>query len=624
MNKFKRVIVLLVCFVLLSNSLCITSFATEVSQSTNALGNTEVSEDGVLYEYDNEGNLLSEGYNFNNDYAVSTMSLKSKNYDWSPDNIDWGSFPSYIKACVYMPFNNINIPDDEYENYRNYDYYCAPLVVITTNGSTYTIRVGINTSLMYRESTGSCTFGFTAHMTLTDISPELYMATFKCSDNSVVSDWTYKDFSLWTDNGADLYYFPGSGFNHADKIDIYTYGVSGGTTQAVTAQRFYYGKDTSDYIYAVYKQSGRGILDMSNCGISPQFSSNADNAYISTFEPAAPTDYTVSGSTTFGMNSTILTGSSFIFHENLPYGLNSSVLSFTSHETNNTYHLVTDANADTHYFRNWTYSSNGKFTVTLVSSCPIYRIGYVANTGGLAGFGGVYGLTKCSSNFDASNLVHYNAKYYVDKGYYFYSYDVRVGGCSISISNNSTYLNIDDSLSFPHSYGTYPTADTLSQILQNEQNDLLQEGNETSKSIFDTLKSVLEYIKDLPSNIANSIKKFFTDLGDRISGFFENLSENISGYFDTLKNYLLYFQATKPEHNNPFAGILSGIKSFFDEQIADTDDFKDSLNDTFDNVSGYIETGSNVINKLLSGVPILNTVLIFFLVFAVVRKVVGR
>lgn len=623
MNKFKRLIVLLVCFVLLSNSLCITSFATEVTQSTNALGNTEVSEDGVQYEYDNEGNLLSEGYNFNNDYAVSTMSLKSKNYNWSPDSIDWGSFPSYIKACVYMPFNNINIPDDEYENYRNYDYYCAPLVVITTNGSTYTIRVGINTSLMYRPSTGSCTFAFTEHMTLTDISPELYMATFKCSDNSVVSDWTFKDSSQWGGSTSQLYNFPGSGFNHDDKIDIYTYGVNGGTTKVITSQTVYYNKDTSDPIYAVYKQSGRGILDMSNCGISPQFSSNADNAYISTFEPAAPTDYTVSGSTTFGMNSTILTGSSFILHENLPYGLNSSVISACINNKHS-YSFVVDANSDTHYFRNWDYSTNGKFMITVVSSSPIYRVGYNADNGAYASINGAFGLTKCESNFSSSNYVHFNAKYYVDKGYYFYSYKLPAGSCAISISNNSAYLNIDDSLSFPHSYGTYPTADTLSQLLQNEQNELLQEGNETSKSIFDTLKSVLEYIKDLPSNIANSIKKFFTDLGDRISGFFENLSENISGYFDTLKNYLLYFQATKPEHNNPFAGILSGIKSFFDEQIADTDDFKDSLNDTFDNVSGYIETGSNVINKLLSGVPILNTVLIFFLVFAVVRKVVGR
>lgn len=143
------------------------------------------------------------------------------------------------------------------------------------------------------------------------------------------------------------------------------------------------------------------------------------------------------------------------------------------------------------------------------------------------------------------------------------------------------------------------TSEQYSQELQEGTNHILGQ-------------SFLQII-ELPSKIANAIKGFFTSLGDRISGFFENL-----------KNYLLYFQENKPEHVNPFAGILDGIQSFFDEQIADTDDFKSSLDTTFDNISGYIQTGSNVINRLLTGVPILNTVVVFLLAFAVIRKVVGR
>ena len=114
---------------------------------------------------------------------------------------------------------------------------------------------------------------------------------------------------------------------------------------------------------------------------------------------------------------------------------------------------------------------------------------------------------------------------------------------------------------------------------------------ETQKGILDTLKSI----------------------PDKIGGFFENL-----------KNYLLYFQAEKPEHVNPFAGILTDVQNFFNSQIEDTSDFKDSLNSTFENVSTYISTGSSVINKLLDGVPLLNAFLIFFVVIAVIRKVVGR
>ena len=137
---------------------------------------------------------------------------------------------------------------------------------------------------------------------------------------------------------------------------------------------------------------------------------------------------------------------------------------------------------------------------------------------------------------------------------------------------------------FPYIYFDSFTPPTAEQLLQQEQ-------NKTSKGILETLK----------------------EIPDKIQGFFESL-----------KNYLLYFQSTEPEHINPFSGILDGISSFFDEQLEDTDGFKTSLDTTFDNVSGYIEKGSNIINKLLAGVPILNTVLIFFLAFAVIRKVVGR
>lgn len=114
---------------------------------------------------------------------------------------------------------------------------------------------------------------------------------------------------------------------------------------------------------------------------------------------------------------------------------------------------------------------------------------------------------------------------------------------------------------------------------------------------------------------------------DTQKGIWQSIKEipdKIGGFFESLKNYLLYFQDTEPEHVNPFAGILDSIQGFFDEQIGDTQDFKDSLNETLDKVSSYIETGSSVINKLLSGVPLLNAFVIFFLVFAVIRKVVGR
>lgn len=129
---------------------------------------------------------------------------------------------------------------------------------------------------------------------------------------------------------------------------------------------------------------------------------------------------------------------------------------------------------------------------------------------------------------------------------------------------------------------------------------------ETSKGIWDS-------IKELPTKIADSIKGFFTSLGDRISVFFDNL-----------KNYLLYFQETKPEYVNPFNNLLSDVNSFFDEQMSDLDDFKNSLTSTLNNVVTYIESGSGIVNSVLTAVPMLSAFVTFFVVFCIVRKVIGR
>lgn len=102
------------------------------------------------------------------------------------------------------------------------------------------------------------------------------------------------------------------------------------------------------------------------------------------------------------------------------------------------------------------------------------------------------------------------------------------------------------------------------------------------------------------------------------------LMEKIEGFFNNFLNYILYFQADKPEHVNPFANILDGIQSFFDGQMNDVTDFKNSLNSTLENVVTYIESGSGVINTFLTAVPLLSAFVTFFVVFCIIRKVIGR
>jgi len=277
--------------------------------------------------------------------------------------------------------------------------------------------------------------------------------------------------------------------------------------------------------------------------------------YITSFTPKAPNSYTVTGSTTFGINSKIITNDDFIFHENLPYGLDSLVVSFTLNDLHN-YHYITDSKADVVFLRNWNWSETEKLRVTMISSEPIYRVAYNGTTGNYASMNSASGLvaSDVSSTFSpGSTSWHSIVEYYINKGYHYYTYSIPIGNIAISISNNSVNLKIDDTLTFAHSYGAFPTADTLTQYLMNEQNNLINEGNQTNKSIWETLKSVLEYIKNLPTNIANSIKSFFTELGDRISGFFTTLSNNIKGFFTSLGDRISVF----------FDNLANKIKSFF-------------------------------------------------------------
>lgn len=552
--------------------LCLCFCFSTLSSSFSAV--RAVEENNILYEYDEQGNVIAEYYTYHEDYDFRNwygapesiydpdrgpmMYAASKsNYSWRPSSINWASFPSYVRAIAYSPYSNISWPDDNGGAYPNQASYRAPFIMITSNGTNYTVRAGWDVALWYRESTGNTTIAFNK-TSYEKLDPVLYMATFKCSDNSVVTAWKEVSYDTWGTSGQ-FHNFPGTGIGVSDKLDVFTYGANAFiTNNAVLASVKL--TDTENVTSAPYNK-GRGILDHAYCGFPASFYNAASSLYFSTFTPAAPNDYTVSGSSSFGITSKMITNEAFIFHENLPYGLNSLVFGFTKN-SNNTYHVITDSTADVIFLRNWNWSDNSKFQYTVLSSAPIYRIAYSATSGGYASMSSASGLTSSdySANFsDGTTSWHSIVKYYIDKGYHAYWYSIE-GNNAITISNNSTRLIIDDSLSFAHSYGAFPTADTLSQFLMNEQNSkldeqnsLIDEGNETGKNIWDTLKEMFEKLKSLPSDIANSIKQFFTDLGDRISGFFTDLknkfTELITGLGDRISNF--------------FDNLAEKIKSFF-------------------------------------------------------------
>ena len=148
------------------------------------------------------------------------------------------------------------------------------------------------------------------------------------------------------------------------------------------------------------------------------------------------------------------------------------------------------------------------------------------------------------------------------------------------------------------------------------------------------INSIIEAIKAIPDRI----KGFFTDLANSIGSFFQELADNIKGFFDSLKNYILYFQDPvtlnedgvlvdangNPIYVNPFENSIEDIKETFNGWIEDIRGFISGMDESRVQVSGYLQTGTGLINDILSASPIISAVLIFIASFFVIRKVVGR
>lgn len=230
----------------------------------------------------------------------------------------------------------------------------------------------------------------------------------------------------------------------------------------------------------------------------------------------------------------------------------------------------------------WENPDTHRFAFQFVSYSPIYGVAFNQSTGEPVSFASHVGLTQQSSVGIHGSLV--NGKVYNNVHIFTYTLIDKSFGIVTNKSISKYVWNVDYDVTqyYFGAASAYPTPETYSELKEDERHE------ETGSWI--------------------------SRLGDRISEFFE-----------TLKNWLLWFSADgQDSYTNPFSDILSDIQLFFDKQVSDTNDFKDSLSDTLDNVVGYISSGSGVISSVLTGVPILSAFVAFFVVFAVIRKVVGR
>lgn len=292
--------------------------------------------------------------------------------------------------------------------------------------------------------------------------------------------------------------------------------------------------------------------------------------------------YSYVASNSFVFDNKFYTSDSFLFHEDLPYGKDTAVISFLK-PGSAVYLFFVDSRklADVYLGHN---ESNGYCKISIVSESKIYRIGYGVEKANPISCGGVTGLTDYGVTHNTFSSGYEN---------WTYNYPLIAGNFDVCVSSNNSNLavcNLVDGEAFDGTYGIapYPSRDILNTINQQESNS--------------TLKSLLAKIKSLPSDIASSIQGFFT----------------------SLKNYLLYFQEEEPDRVYPFSNLLRSFTLFFSDHLNNFERFNTQLSNSYSDIVDYIISGREISQRFLGALPLIEAFLFFFIAFCVVRKVVGR
>lgn len=122
-------------------------------------------------------------------------------------------------------------------------------------------------------------------------------------------------------------------------------------------------------------------------------------------------------------------------------------------------------------------------------------------------------------------------------------------------------------------------------------------------------------------------------------GFFDNLTDKLSQYFDFFVDMILYFEhpvelnadgvpinteTGEPVYSNPFESKLEEIFTKLQEWINSIEEFITNMNTARDNVVTYMDSGKELVDGVLGGLPLISAILIFVAGFYIVRKVVGQ
>lgn len=210
--------------------------------------------------------------------------------------------------------------------------------------------------------------------------------------------------------------------------------------------------------------------------------------------------------------------------------------------------------------------------------------------------------------------------------------------------SDSTFFSIYIVVPEQYAYGSagqnvrYYVSETIEVVDTTENPGWLEKVITAIKEIPTKVTALGQTIGNFFSDLISSVGALFKDLKESIQNKFIELGENIGKFFTSLKNYMLYFtdpvtlnsdgvlvdKSGKPIYTNPFASSIEKIKDTLDSWMLSINNFLNGMEDSRKSVSGYLKSGTDLVNGVLKSVPILTVCLTFAVGFCVVRKVVGR
>lgn len=216
--------------------------------------------------------------------------------------------------------------------------------------------------------------------------------------------------------------------------------------------------------------------------------------------------------------------------------------------------------------------------------------------------------------------------------YYPYVVNADLNGSSNGSLQLCVQINLNGTTSSFDFRFTYKAK--LSCSYDTESGSLLNSIIEYIKEIFNSLKElpnkIQSFFTDLKDNISawfDDVGNWFVELGDKIKGFFSELSDNISGFFEKLWNKIWWGNENGESEYEPptFSSGLTEILDKIDEYITSLEDTQTEIDNAKNNIVGYVEQGTSVINSVFGVFPTALTALVLFAIaFLFARKVVGR